>query len=41
MEELGVISKVSGPTEWCAGMVVVPKASGKVRICTLNKNVSK
>ena len=21
------------PTEWCAGMVVVPKANGKVRIC--------
>ena len=24
MERLGVISKVEGPTEWCAGMVVVP-----------------
>ena len=33
MEELGVISKVSEPIEWCAGMAVVPKASGKVRIC--------
>ena len=30
MEQLGVISKVSEPTEWCAGMVVVPKESGKV-----------
>ena len=43
MEELGVISKVSEPTEWCAGMVVVPKASGKVRICVdlkpLNESV--
>ena len=33
MEQLGVISKVSEPTEWCAGMVVVPKSSGGVRIC--------
>ena len=30
---MGVISKVSDPTEWCAGMVVVPKKSGSVRIC--------
>ena len=33
MEAMGVISKVSQPTEWCAGMVVVPKRSGEVRIC--------
>ena len=33
METLGVISKVDQPTEWCAGMVVVPKKNGKVRIC--------
>ena len=33
MEEAGVISKVTQPTPWCAGMVVVPKKSGKVRIC--------
>jgi len=33
MEDLGVISKVEEPTEWCAGMVVVPKRSGAVRIC--------
>ena len=32
VEELGLISKVSEPTEWCASMVVVPKASGKVHI---------
>ena len=31
MEELGVIKKVEEPTEWCAGLVVVPKANGKVR----------
>ena len=32
MEKMGVISKVSQPTEWCAGMVVVPKTNGRVRI---------
>ena len=38
-EELGnmlrqsVISVVKGPTEWCSGMVAVPKKNGKVRIC--------
>lgn len=43
MEQLGVISKVTDPTPWCAGMVVVPKKSGAVRICVdlkpLNENV--
>lgn len=33
MEEMGVISKMEKPTEWCAGMVVVPKPNGKIRIC--------
>ena len=40
---MGVISKVSKPTDWCAGMVVVPKPSGKIRICVdlkpLNESV--
>ena len=43
MQALGVISPVKEPTEWCAGMVVVPKSSGSVRICvdfrSLNKSV--
>ena len=30
MEKLGVITKVTQPTPWCAGMVVVPKKSGSV-----------
>ena len=33
MEDMGVISRVDQPTEWCAGMVVEPKKSGAVRIC--------
>lgn len=43
MEKKGVIEKIEKPTEWCAPMVVVGKANGKVRICTdfteLNKSV--
>ena len=43
MEREGVISKVREPTPWCAGMVVVPKRSGNVRICVdlkpLNESV--
>lgn len=44
MENMGVISRVDKPTEWCSGMVVVPKSDGKnVRICVdltkLNESV--
>ena len=43
MESIGVISKVDEPTEWCAGMVAVPKKSGAIRICVdlkpLNESV--
>nr|XP_049586080.1 uncharacterized protein K02A2.6-like [Syngnathus scovelli]XP_049586090.1 uncharacterized protein K02A2.6-like [Syngnathus scovelli]XP_049586092.1 uncharacterized protein K02A2.6-like [Syngnathus scovelli]XP_049586103.1 uncharacterized protein K02A2.6-like [Syngnathus scovelli] len=45
MESQGVISKLEESTEWCAGMVVVPKPNGKVRICSdlteLNKSVQR
>ena len=45
MESLNVISKVTEPTPWCAGMVVVPKRSGDVRICVdlkaLNESVKR
>lgn len=33
MEAMGVIRKMEEPTEWCAGMVVVPKPIKKPRIC--------
>ena len=43
MKNLGVISKIDEPTDWCAGMVVVPKEDGRVRICVdltqLNQSV--
>jgi len=33
MEAMGVIRKIEEPTEWCAGMVVVPKPNKKICIC--------
>ena len=43
MQQMGVIERVEEPTQWCAGMVVVPKKSGEVRICVdmkpLNESV--
>ena len=43
MEQMGVVSPVRELTEWCSGMVVVPKADGSVRICVdltrLNQSV--
>ena len=33
MEREGVISKINEPTDWCSGMVVVPKPNNQVRIC--------
>ena len=43
MENMGVISRVDKPTNWCSGMVVVPKSDGSVRICVdltkLNESV--
>nr|XP_037280020.1 uncharacterized protein LOC119172989 [Rhipicephalus microplus] len=33
MERDGVIRRVTVPTPWCAGIVLVPKADGEYRIC--------
>ncbi|KAK7930380.1 hypothetical protein WMY93_006775 [Mugilogobius chulae] len=34
MEEMGVISKVTNPTEWCSGIVVIPRPAKKPpRLC--------
>ena len=35
-----MISTVDDPTPWCAGMVVIPKKSGAVRICINLKPLS-
>ena len=43
MEALEVISCVKQRTDWCAGMMVIPKRSGEVRTCVdltrLNESV--
>ena len=43
MKQFGVIAPVKEPTDWCSGMVVVPKPQNKVRIYVdltqLNKSV--
>ena len=43
MQTTGITSPINDPSPWCAGMVVVPKQSGSVRICVdlthLNQNV--
>ena len=36
MESLGVIERVTQPTDWCAGMVVVPKTNERTH-ATLKK----
>jgi len=40
---LGVITRVEQPTDWCAGIVMVPKPNGILKICVdltkLNENV--
>ena len=45
MERMKVITRVNQPTDWCAGMVVVPKTNGRVRICVdltrLNESVKR
>ena len=43
MEAAGVIFRVFEPTDWCSGMVLVPKSADRVRICVdfgkLNESV--
>lgn len=45
LEKLDVITKVTEPTEWVSGLVVVQKPSGKVRVCIdpqhLNKSLKR
>ncbi|KAM7299914.1 hypothetical protein ISCGN_020478 [Ixodes scapularis] len=41
LERQGVIRRVEGPTPWCAGIVVVPKASGGHRLCVDLRKLNK
>lgn len=41
MEQMGVITRVEEPTDWCAGMVPVVKKNNKVRICADYTNLNK
>jgi len=45
MEKMGVIEKVDEPTDWCSGLVLVPKPDGSIRVCVdyafLNPNVER
>ena len=45
MSNMGVISKITEPTDWCAPMVPVPKPNGKLRLCVdlkkLNQSVKR
>ena len=40
MEETGIIEQIQEPTDWCAGIVIVPKKDGEVRICTDYKKLN-
>ena len=33
MESMGIIKKITEPSEWCTGIAIVPKSTGAVRIC--------
>ena len=41
MENMGVIRRVTEPTPWCSGLVVVPKPDGRVRLCVDLTNLNK
>ncbi|GFS00231.1 Pol polyprotein [Elysia marginata] len=45
LQEQDIIKKVTEPTDWCSGLVVVPKASRKIRLCVdltkLNEGVKR
>ncbi|BES89626.1 Hypothetical Protein NTJ_02434 [Nesidiocoris tenuis] len=43
--KIGIIEPIDEPTDWCAGMVTVPKPNNQVRICVdltkLNQNIKR
>ena len=40
-EKMGVITKVTEPTEWVNSIVLVPKSNGRLRICMDPKDLNK
>ena len=40
MDETGIIEQIQEPTDWCAGIVIVPKKDSGVRICTHYKKLN-
>ena len=41
LEAMGVIEKISQPTDWVSGMVVAEKRNGKLRLCIDPKPLNK
>ncbi|KAK4296250.1 hypothetical protein Pmani_031249 [Petrolisthes manimaculis] len=41
LEDLGIISKVTIPTDWVSSLVVVPKKNGQLRICIDPRDLNK
>ncbi|GFR57939.1 Pol polyprotein [Elysia marginata] len=45
LQEQDIIKKVTEPTDWCSGLVVLPKANEKIRLCVdltkLNEGVKR
>lgn len=40
LEQLDIIEKVNGPTQWVSPIVVAPKKDGDIRICVDNRKVN-
>ena len=41
MEDIGVIAKVTQPTDWVSGMVIATKKNGELRLCIDPRNLNK
>ena len=41
LEDLGIISKVTLPTDWVSSLVVVPKKNGQLRLCIDPRDLNK
>ena len=39
MKHMGAIKKVTEPSQWCAGVVTVPKSTGAILVNPLNQGL--